>query len=708
MSGSLSVFSDPSSVVVVGASADPSKWGYHLATGALAGAGRRAVHLVNRGRASIAGVASVGSLADIEGTPDLVVLAVPAPAVPGVVDEALALGARGFVAITAGIDAAGGVGTERKLAERIRSAGARLIGPNCLGLYDAAHELNLIWGTFTPGRLGIISQSGQVGLELAGLAGHAGIGVSRFVSIGNQVEVSATDLLDDLADDEATEVVVLYLESFGAGRELTAALGRLREAGKPVAVLTVGATEASRAAAQSHTGALTASTDVVAAACRSAGAVLVDTPAQAVNLAHLLTGRPRPTGRRVAVVSDSGGHGAIAADTLARNGLEVPRLSSSTSARLAGILSPGAEVGNPVDLAGAGEQDLTSYARLVDVVAGSGEVETIVLSGYFGGYGSDTPELVDRELAVVESLAGLARRHDTALVVHSMTRDSRAVRTLRELSIPAFDTVDAIAVSLAHAAEIHEHRDDPLPRPVPPVRSGERATTPYLRGRERFLGYGVQFPAAAAVRDPADVVAAVAGCNGPYVLKAGWLEHKTEVGGVVTGLSDPAAVEAALTDMSARLGAGEYVVEEMDLRRGVVEMIVGTVRDPFFGPIVLVGLGGVQAELYRDVRVALAPVDEAQASAMIGTLAGLPLLQGWRGRPAVDIPAAARVVAAVSRLIAESTDVVECEINPVRVGPDGALAVDAHVVALAASSPTGPRTAGRDAHEEASTDGGMP
>ena len=304
----LNVFSDPRSVAVVGASADPAKWGYWLARGALRGAGRRRVHLVNAKGASIEGAASVRSLDELAAhgeAPELVVLCAPAASVPAVIDQALAMGTKGFLGITAGIDAAHGEpGLERRLAERIRSAGARIVGPNCLGLYDAATDLELAWGTFAPGHLAVVSQSGQLGLELAGLAAHEGLGVSRFVSVGNQVDVTAAELLDDLVDHEQTRAVVLYLESFADARGLVATMARLRQAGKPVVVLTVGASEASRAAAQSHTGALTAATDVVRAACRAAGASLVETPAQAVELAHLLLGGPLPSGRRVAIVSD--------------------------------------------------------------------------------------------------------------------------------------------------------------------------------------------------------------------------------------------------------------------------------------------------------------------------------------------------------------------------------------------------------------------
>ncbi|TNM41198.1 acetate--CoA ligase family protein [Nocardioides albidus] len=679
---SLSSFSDPRSVAVVGASADPAKWGYWLARGALRGAGRRRVHLVNAKGATIDGAPSVRSLDELTEAPELVVLSAPAATVPDVIDRALAMGTKGFLGITAGIDAAHGEpGLERRLAERIRAAGARIVGPNCLGLYDAATDLDLAWGTFAPGQLAVISQSGQLGLELAGLAAHEGLGISRFVSVGNQVDVMAAELLEDLVGHEQTRAVVLYLESFTDARGLVATMARLREAGKPVVVLTVGASEASRAAAQSHTGALTAATDVVRAACRAAGAALVDTPAQAVELAHLLLGGPLPTGRRVAIVSDSGGQGAIAADTFARHALQVPRLSEATRRTLADLLPATAAVANPVDLAGAGEQDLSTYARVVDVLARSGEVESVVLSGYFGCYGADTPALVERELEVVGALAGVVGAHGRPVVVHSMSHDSVAVRSMRQQAVPTLHTIDAVARSLELATTMAEDAARPLPGPVAPASADSGKALDYLAGRDRVCAAGVTYPPAAPVRTVEDLRAATATLRAPYVLKAGWIEHKTEVGGVAVGLPDAAAAEAALVTMRERLGEGEYVLEELDRQRDTVELIVGARRDESFGPVALVGLGGVQAELYRDVRIALAPVGEDEARTMIESLRAYPLLDGWRGRPVVDVDAAAAVVSAVSRLLAEDPDLVECEINPLRVGPEGAVAVDALVLA---------------------------
>jgi acyl-CoA synthetase (NDP forming) len=645
------IFSDPASVAVVGASDDPSKWGHWLARGALIGRSRRAVHLVNRGGGLVLSEPTVRSLSELAEPPELVVLAVPAAHVPEVVDEALAVGVRGFVGIPAGID--------ERVIRRIREAGARLLGPNCLGVFDAATSLHLAWGRFQPGSLGVVSQSGQVGLEIAGLAAASGIGVSRFVSVGNQADVTAAEALLDLVSHDLTTVVGVYLESFGPG--IVDALSQLRAAGKPVVLLTVGSSVAGREAARSHTGSLTSSVDVVDAACRRAGAVRVTTPAALVDLAAVLSSGA-PSGGRVGVISDSGGQGAIAADLVVAAGLTVPALSAVDG------LPVGASRRNPVDLAGAGERDLMNYARAVEVLVRGGEVDAVVLSGYFGSYGSDTPSLAAAEVAVASRICALAR--ETPVVVHSMCSDSAAVRALRAGGVPVQLTIERAVAALGHVKRLGSPPREVVPAgvtPVAPYRPG------YLAARD-LLSF-VRFPEARAVASLADIAATT--LRPPYALKADWLAHKTEHGGVAINLTDPAA---AFEDMRARLGAGTYVLEEMDTREHTVELIIGAKRDPSFGPVVLVGAGGVHAELFRDTAIELAPVTPATARDMLARLVCAPLLQGWRGAPAVDVEALAEVVAQVSETLAARPDLAEIELNPVRVGPDGVLAVDALIV----------------------------
>ncbi|MCV7192626.1 acetate--CoA ligase family protein [Mycolicibacterium brumae] len=663
-------FRDPASVAVVGASADPAKWGYWLAHGALRGAGRRTVHLVNRSAATVLGATAYPSLSALPATPELVVLAVPAAAVSGVVDEALALGVRAFLGITAG------VGDEAAVAARISAAGGRLVGMNSLGIYDAATELQLTWGTFEPGSIAVISQSGQLGSEIASLAARAGMGLSRFVSVGNQTDVRAVELLDDLIEDQHTRVVALYLESFADGADLVAAIRRLRAAGKHTLLLTVGASAASSRLARSHTGSMTSALDVVDAAMRAAGATRVRTPDELVQAAALLATGVVPAGDRVAVIGDSGGQTGVAADLVGAAGLQVAEFSAALQDRLATQLPTGAACANPVDLAGAGEQDLTNYLAVAQTALESGEADAVLLTGYFGCYALDNPASAARESEVAAEIAAAAQRAGIPLAAHSMADGGPTVQTLRSHGVAVYPTIETAVGALAAAARLAA-----APRtPAAPAVILDQPGSGYLAAQEFLRGGGIAFPAGRLIRDADALEWAAAALSAPYVLKASWLEHKSEAGGVSVGLADADALRAAFADMRAALGDGDYVVEEQDLRGDVVEMVVGARRDPHFGPVVLVGAGGVQAELHRDTAIELAPVDHETARAMVRRLVCHRLLTGWRGRPATDIDALAEVIVALSTLAAGCPQIAEIEVNPLRVAPDGAVAVDALIV----------------------------
>lgn len=666
-------FVDPASVAVVGASEDRAKWGYWLADGALRGAGRREVWLVNRSARPLFGERAFVSLGELPAAPELVVLCVPADQVEPTVEEALALGCRAFLAITAGLTGR----QEQRLAQLLKAAGAHLLGPNSLGLYDSSTELQLAWGTFTPGSLAIVSQSGQLGMEIAALAARAGLGVSRFYSVGNQLTVGAVELLESLAEDERTTTAVLYLEGFTEGPRIVAALRALRRAGKHTLVLSTGASEASRRLARSHTGSLTSALDVVDAACRVAGALRVATPQEAVAIARYLSSAAAPRGRRMAVVGDSGGQGGVAADVAARTGLGVPQFSPELQRRLRELLPEAAAVANPVDLAGAGEADLGVYAAVAEAVAASTEVDAVLLTGYLGCYGEDTPSIADAELAVVDRLGRLAASGPVPLVVHSMSGTSAAVARLGQHRIPTYPEITPALGALAGAAALGAATGrDPKAAAGPEL----RPVTGYWGAREALRDLGIPVPDAVRVRDGAEVSAAFRTLRAPLVLKAGWLEHKSEHGGIRTGLTGPAEGAAAFAEMHERLGPGEYVLEEQDTRADVVEMLIGARHDPCFGPTVAVGLGGVEAELWRDVRVELAPVDRPVAAAMVDGLRSRALLRGWRGRPPVHTDALVDAVVAVSEAIAANPHLTDLEINPLRVGVDGVLAVDALIL----------------------------
>ncbi|TDK26599.1 CoA-binding protein [Arthrobacter crusticola] len=672
---SLGAFRDPASVAVIGASNNQLKWGYWLARGALAGADRRAVYLVNRSAETVGGAPAFARLSDLPEVPELLVLCVPPRSIEGVVVEALQLGVKAFLGITAGTP------DEARIAALIRAAGARLLGPNSLGLYDGSTKLQLAWGHFIPGPLAIISQSGQLGSEIANLGARCGLGVSRFISVGNQLDVTAGELLEDLIDHDATRIVALYLESFANGRQLVNILRALAETGKQTLLLTTGASEGSQRLARSHTGSITSALDTVDAACRAAGAIRVATPTELVHLAHYLSTAPRPMGRRIAVISDSGGQGGIAADEASARGLTTPVLSAQLQSTLAAVLPTGASVSNPVDLAGAGEANLSVYAELSQRILESGEVDAVVLSGYLGRYGEDTPTAEPAELRVIDRLGAIARGSRVPVVVHSMSEGSRAVGRMREHGIPAFTGIEFAMTAFAQASRLAEWPG----RTIEDIDAESTVPEPGYWAARRFLtGIGVPLPAGVLIRSRAELDQASAALAFPVVLKAGWLEHKSEHDAVRLHLGSSRELAAVYDDMLARLGAGEYVVEEQDKRPNTVEMLVGGRLDPDFGPVIAVGAGGTEAELHRDVCVELAPVDRPTAVDMIRRLACFPLLNGWRGRPATDIDALAAIVVAVSEAIAAHTGLSEIEVNPVRVASDGALAVDALILPAAA------------------------
>jgi acyl-CoA synthetase (NDP forming) len=667
----LDVFSDPASVAVVGASDDPATWGYWLASGALRGAHRRGVHFVNSRADAVLGQPCVNRISELPGAPDLVALCVPAAHVDDVVDEALGLGVRGFLGITAG------VADDAALASRITAAGARLLGPNSLGIYDATSELQLMWGSPVRGPLAIVSQSGQLGSELAAIGRRRGLGVSRFVSIGNQSDVTARELLIDLADHEASRVIALYLESFADGETLFDALAMLRSLGKQTVLLTVGGSNASARLARTHTGSLTSSLDVVDAACRRAGVVRVDTPSDVVDVARGFLAAPAPRGRRVAIVGESGGQCGIAADVAAAAGLTVPQFPDALIADLEAQLPRGAACANPVDLAGAGEQDLRNYADFVERVIVGGDVDAVLMTGYFGCYGEDAPVLAEAEARVAERLGAVTVATGVPVLVHTMAPESAAAQTLWSHGVPAYGRVDAAARVLAGLAASY-------PLPVATVGQTASILSPidagYWAARCALSQIGVEFPRGASVRTAAELSEAAAHLRPPLVLKAGWFEHKSEAGGVRMNLVGAADVLAALDDMHSRLGDGDYVVEEQDTRPDAVEILIAARRDPQLGAVVVVGAGGTETEVHQDVRLECAPVSHDTAAAMLDGLRVAPLLRGWRGRPAVDTGKLADVVVAVSRFIARRADVAEVELNPVRVTPTGPLAVDALIV----------------------------
>jgi acetate---CoA ligase (ADP-forming) len=653
----------PRSVAIVGASRDPGKWGGLLARGALKGRHRRAVGLVNRNGGEILGSPSYRSLGDLPDAPELVVACVPATSLEQTVDDALAAGARAIVGISAGL----GEAAERALGEGVREAGAVLLGPNCLGVFDRDEELDLApWVDFPLGEIGLIAQSGNLSLELALLAEREGLGFSRFASLGNQADLEAAELIESFARHDTTRLIALYVEDFRDGRAFARAAAA---AGKPVVLLSGGGSEAGVRAARSHTRALVTDLAVVDAACRAAGVVRVSTPRELIDAAKALLYGRAPRGRRLAVVGDGGGHGVVAADVATRHGLELPLLTPRLAADLAAVLPETATTQNPVDFAGGAEQDIRTFEHVVRLLLDSGEADALLVTGYFGGYGT----AAEREVAI--AVASAAERSGVPLVVHSLHPESDAARALISSGALVYLEIEAAVRALAALTERAEREPRGIPAAVtgdalPPVEEG------YFVSRRFVTEAGIPMVDARAVASAEEAHAAAEELGYPVALKALASEHKSDAGGVVLGIVDAAGLDEAYRGVPA----GACSVERMAPLGEGIELIVGVRRDPRFGPMLLVGLGGVYAEVFRDVAVALAPVEPAEAEQLVRSLRCAPVLEGARGRPVLDIAAAAKAAAALSHLAVRAPWLAELEVNPLLVTADGALGLDARLV----------------------------
>ena len=609
------------------------------------------------------------SLSDLPEGPEMVILAMPAAALEATLDEALGLGSKAFVAIFAGLGETDdeGRGRERAAVARLRAAGAAMIGPNCMGLADHSTGLQAVAYLDVPeGHIGFVSQSGAIGEELVMRSREYGCGFSRYVTLGNQADVGIAEILWGMAEHEKTRVVAVYAEDMHEGRELARAAAAVVAAGKPVVLLAPGRTEASARAALSHTGSLAPDAAVVDAVCRAAGAARAATPRELFELTIGFLAGYRPRGRRVAVVTDAGGVGGIAADAAHDAGLEVPAFSDELVARVQEAL-PGSAGGNPTDFA-MGTIDPDAYERIVPVVACCDEVDAILGVGQLGYWGGRFPQfetLVEREVVSARRAAEAARRAEMPFVVCTVYPDSPPAIALREEGVPVYRELASgvsVLAALAQAASAEPPGVPELPDPA--------ATDccvwdcDYWSARRVLQEAGIPFPEASLVESLERAIMSARGLGYPLVLKALGRLHKSDEGGVVLDIADERGLWTAYTQLSARLGEHRFSLERMAPLREGVEVIVGCRRDERFGPLALVGLGGVYAELFKDVQTALAPLDEKTAERLLLSLRGAQLFAGGRGRPPVDLRAAARAAATLSRFAAAHGEIAEVRDQP--------------------------------------------
>jgi acetyl coenzyme A synthetase (ADP forming)-like protein len=678
---SLEPFFRPRSVVVVGASARRGSIGGELFRNVLAADFKGAAHPVNRGAEPVAGVKAYASIEEIPDPLDLAVICVPGESVLSAAESALRHGVRAICVISAGFAETGPEGRERqeRLLALVRAHGARLVGPNCLGISSAAVGLNATFAprAFPTGRIGFSSQSGALGLALLERAEARGLGVSAFVSIGNKADVSSNDLLEWWEDDPETDLVLLYLESFGNPRKFARIARRLARS-KPILAMKSGRTSSGRRAAGSHTAALAGSDAAVDALFHQAGVIRAESLGELLDVATLLQSQPVPAGRRVAVLTNAGGLGILCADACETAGLELPPLTDETRAALAAFLPVEASVENPVDMLGSATAD-TYRAALPPLLADPGVDAVIAL---FVPPVAVDPSLVGA--AISEATADADRPEKPVLA--SIVAAAGAPASLRgAANIPSFAYPEAAARALGRAAERSvwlRRSAGSMPEPeADSERAAEVLRSALADVEERWLdaaetravleSYGIPLVPERLAAAPDDAVEAARELGFPAVVKtAAAGAHKTETGGVALDLAD----EAAVREAAERIG-GHVIVQP--LVRDGAELLAGVVQDPTFGPLVAFGPGGVFAELIGEASFRLAPLTDVDALELVRSGKAGRLVAGFRGKPAADEHALVDLLLRLSRLAECHPELVELDLNPVLGLPDRAVAVDA-------------------------------
>jgi acyl-CoA synthetase (NDP forming)/GNAT superfamily N-acetyltransferase len=698
----------PRSVAVIGASRQPGTVGRAILHNIVTGGFDGKVYAVNPHARHMEGVPCVASVDELPEPVDLAVIAVPPSAVPGVAAACGRTGVHALVVVTARLGAA-----RADLLAICRRHGMRLVGPNCLGVLVPGLGLN---ATFTAGQpasgvAGLVVQSGGVGIALLEQLTRLGIGVSSFASVGDKLDVSSNDLLMWWEQDSLTRLAVLYVESFGSPRKFARTARRV---GRRMPVLTVvgGRSAAGQSAAASHTAAAATPLVTQEALFGQAGIVATRSLGELVEAAALLACQPLPAGNRVAIVSNAGGAGVLAADACGDHGLEVARLSAATRRRLRGILPAGAEVAGPVDTTAAVSGD--AFRGCLEHVAADDGVDAVIavavptaisdLRAAAAAAVTSKPvavALLDQAEAV-RLLPATRRAEPDATPVPAVPGQASAsvgpaAQVPAVTGVPVFGYPESAARALGHAARYRAWRDREA-SPVPDL-DGRRVTA----ARELIAGFlasspgGGWLPAGPAASllscyqiplvttlpaaDEQQAVRAAADLGGRVVLKAeaAGLVHKSDAGAVKPDLRTPQDVAAAYRDLAARFGARLQRVLVQPMLAGGVEVLVGIVQEPVFGPLVVFGLGGVAADLLQDHGARLTPLTQADADDLIRGLHAAPLLFGHRGTPPADTGALADVLLRVSRLADDLPEVAELDLNPVFASPAGACAVDVRV-----------------------------
>lgn len=670
----------PRSVAVIGASRKKLTIGREIIHNLVEGEFTGPIYPVNPNADSIHSIKCYPSVAEIPGDVDLAIITVPKQFVLGVVDECGAKGIKGLVVITAGFKEVGPEGAELEsaLVAKVNKYGMRMVGPNCMGVIntDSRTQLN---GTFAPtplnkGHISFISQSGALGVAILENATSLDLGISMFASIGNKPNISGNDLLQYWRDDSQTRVILMYLESFGNPRkfiELARSITRF----KPIIAVKSGRTAAGARAASSHTGALAGPDIVVDAMLRQAGVIRVNSIEQMFDLAMAFDKQPLPPGDHVAILSNAGGPAIMATDALIGNGLRLAELTQMTKEALRKVLPMEASANNPVDTTAGG--DARIYGEALEILLSDPNVDSLI--SIF------VPPITVFSKDVAMKIIEAAKTHPAKTIVCClMSQDKEVLTFLRQEGIPVFTFPESAAMSLA---AMNEHRKWRMKREgsvrhfecdtatVQKVIARARSAKRFQLDSEDVLAilkaYGFRTVSSQLAKSDADAAAFAKTINSSVVLKvhSAKIVHKSDVGGVQVDLRNEQEVLQGYRRILDNL-KNHHLEKEMEgvmvqeMVKGGREVVLGMSMDPQFGPVIMVGLGGIYVEVLKDVAFKIAPITDVDADEMIQSLRSFPLLKGIRGEKSVHLATLIEYLQRLSQLVTDFSEISEIDINP--------------------------------------------
>ena len=685
----LDYFFRPRGVAIIGASRDPHKLGYGVVRNLIEYGFKGYIYPVNPIANEILGNICYSSIADVPDPVDLAIIVVPAKLVAATLEQCGKKKIKGTIVVSGGFGETGSEGKamEGELARIAKEYEMRIIGPNCIGTIDTHTPLNTTFVIGMPqvGDIAFVSQSGAMVAAVIDWARGAGVGFSRIVSLGNQVDVNVTEMLQSVADDPQTKVITAYIEGLTEGREFMEVAEEIAR-NKPVVVLKAGFGKGGAKAVASHTGALAGSAEAYDAAFEHSGVLRANTMEELFDWARALAWQPLPNGNKVAVLTNAGGPAIIAVDILEKSGLQLALITEETKKYLHTRLPSAASVNNPVDvLAGSGP---ATYAVALDALISNSEVDSVIVV--------QAPQdwfLPESLAEVIGEVAGIHHKPVLATIMGLASVD-KALSILHQKRVPTFAFPERAASALTAMFERRKWLDTPV-ESITKFKDVKKEEAKQALERKDFsamlAAYGIKSPLSRLAKNADDAIKVANEIGYPVVLKlvSEDFTHKSDVGGIILNLVDAKSVQQEFEETMNKIKVDHpkakisgILVQKM--LSGGQEMIVGVRRDPQFGPIILVGSGGVEVELQRDVSMGIAPLTKSQAERIIDDTQAGKRLKGWRNIPPADRKAVIEIILRISQLACDFPEISELEINPLFVLPegDGAFAIDVRGVAI--------------------------